>query len=172
MDNQKVVGLYARLVVEVEYTSDEFIYNSLCEKEVSPGVATQAVQLIPIAFGRHILRDLGIAFCDKFWIFNSVGRVLYRGSLEKNKIFSAAFQLAPILLTKSVLDQVVFRSVEVNSVSQALYAGSSPDNLVPPPVVLFNDYPCAVGMQRAQEVIRSHLKDLYKFEPKPWWGVA
>lgn len=172
MNNQQIVIEYTRLASKTKGVSDDAIYQSLCDKGFSAEISIQAVQIIPVAFGRHLLDGMGITFSEKFWVVDRMGKILQSGSFSENPIFVAALSLAPGLLNAAVSEDVVWRSAEVNCVNTALNAGSDPKNLALAPVAIFRGEPGAIGLRHVQETMSAHILELYKSkrpDSKTWW---
>jgi hypothetical protein len=176
MNIEDLVTQYTKLAIENQGCSDEELLSGLCSLGLPADQALEAVRFIPIAFARHFLDGMGITFSERYWVFSPAGKEVSSGSLTSNPIFHMASELAPKLLTKPAIEQIVFRSAEANSVNQALNSGSKSQNLQLAPVVLFTGTPTAMGLELAQSKISSFLRNELAKEPivqakKSWWRI-
>lgn len=82
MQTQNLINSYIQLVIKSPEIDDEVITRSLMASAYSEVDACNAVRFIPLAVGRQFLRDLGIEFCEQYWVFSSEGEILEQNALK------------------------------------------------------------------------------------------
>lgn len=172
MNPTQVTHLYTQICVEAPGLSDDEVAQSMIAHGCPPNSAVDATRFLPLAFGRQFLNGLGISFAEKYWLFSSEGKIDEEGLLPEHSLFKTALELAPALMSKPVVSNIVVRSSEVNAVNNAMNNGSQPSNLRLAPVAFFNGEPSKEGFNKAQEHINAFLKQSQSAEgKKPWWKV-
>lgn len=174
MNPAQTVQLYVQSCVELEGKSDEVIVESM-EKQGCPAkLAIEASRHAPIAFARQFLDGMGIMFSDEYLVLSARGEIEERGKLSSHPLYAEALRVAPAIMSKQLINTVVFRSSEANAVNNAMNAGSKPENLRLAPVLMFSGQPTEEGLREAQKLTTSFLqeKPASKTAPaKPWWRL-
>jgi hypothetical protein len=160
MDSAHIVICYAQIVAhpELQAVVNEALAHPLEHLGATSAEAADAIQLIPIAFARHFMADMGITFSDRYWIFGVDGDLIKQGLLMSDPIYEAAVALAPKLLSKEVVEGVICRSAEFNVINESLNAGSRPEDLRLAPVARFRGNPTEAGIKLVQSKINAYLK--------------
>lgn len=114
-----------------------------------------------------MLGGLGIVFSDEFFIFESDGALVERGTLSSNETFRQALSASK---SASSFEHIALRSAEVNAINNALNAGSDPSDLVTAPVMIFLDPPTEDGREKVQLFTKDCL-GAPKPQKKPWWKL-
>ena len=174
MDPAQTVQLYVQSCVELEGKPDEVIVEAMEQGGCPARLAIDATRYAPIAFARQFLDGMGIMFSDEYLVLSAKGEIEERGVLSSNPLYNEALRVAPAIMSKQLINTVVFRSSEANAVNNAMNAGSKPENLRLAPLLMFNGQPTEEGLHEAQQLTTSFLqtKPATKTVPaKPWWRL-
>ncbi len=155
----EVVTQYTLLAPQLapQAESDTAIARMLRERGFTWEQSRDALWFTPIAFGRRVLQSKGMTFSEEFFVFSPDGEILQKGRLLDNEIYRAAIELAPALLSDSVIKHVAFQSPEIRSFMEAISKGSNPTDLKGAPVVFFSGRPTSAGLERARRMTRSYF---------------
>jgi hypothetical protein len=120
--------------------------------------AMEVTSFIPLAFGRELLRGMGVNLSDSYVQAGERDGTCVERKLADEPMFSKARALVPMIaaeLGQDVFTAVALQSSELRAVNEALNHGVSPDGLVAsPPIVIWPD-----GLVRPASGKR------------PWWKV-
>jgi hypothetical protein len=174
MNPAQTVQLYVQSCVELEGNPDAAIVGAMEQRGCPVDLAIEATRYAPIAFARQFLDGMGIMFSDEFLVLSSKGEIEERGTLSSHPLYQEALRVAPSIMSKQLINTVIFRSSEANAVNNALNAGSKPENLRLAPVLIFNGQPTEEGLLEAQRLTTSFLqaKPTAKTNTaKQWWRL-
>ena len=159
-------------VAESNANEQEIYHLALTSRGVAVNQAQDSYRLVQIAFGRFLMKDMGIQFSPDYWRFSEAGQHLATEQLADNAVFLAAQTLASSLMTKPVISALAFTSPELRAVNDLLRQGSKAADLALAPVVLFEGKPNNEALQKAGEQMRQHLNKMSESAPrKPWWKI-
>ena len=159
-------------VAENGGAEQEIYHLALTSRGVALNEAQDSYRLIQIAFGRFLMKDMGIQFSPDYWRFSEAGQHLTTEKLADNTVFVAAQTLWSSLMTQPVISALALTSPELRAVNDLLHQGSKPADLALAPVVLFEGKPDDEAIQKAGEQMRQHLNGMSASTPrKPWWKV-
>ena len=134
--------------------------------------AQDSYRLVQIAFGRFLMKGMGVRFSPDCWRYTESGEHRATEQLENHPVFRAAQKVSPTQMTKPVIDALVLTSPELKAVNDLMQQGSKSEDLALAPVVLFEGNPDNAAIQKAGEHMRRHLNDAAETEArKPWWKV-
>lgn len=133
------VGQAVALIATKPTLDDQALRQFLEKQQLSPHDASRAVAFVPLAFGRVLLRSLGVTFDDAALIETNGQR--REVQLSSEPVFAEATRLAEDAFTQGTLSKELFtavamRSAEVAAVNAALNAGHPAQSLVTAPPVL------------------------------------
>jgi hypothetical protein len=122
-------------------SDDRQVYSALIESDIQPEMAEKLVMFLPIAYGRVLLKKMGIRFSNQF------KRALNDGTLVEHAfadepIWSAVVECPREEVSGGISGEhlicVAARSAEFDAANQLLNGGSGPENIVlTPPVILW-----------------------------------
>jgi hypothetical protein len=142
-----------------DFTEDD-VYTALAEAGVPIALADRAYKFTQTAWGRELLAGLGISFAPTYLCLNGAGEVVESGLLADEPCFATAVGLARKYRGAPGFLRLAVMSADVNTVNNALHAGSKPENLVTAPACLFLEAPTAQGMENARKALAEHLAAL------------
>ena len=104
--------------------------QALAARGFDTRAAERMVVFAPVAFGRYLLRDMGIKFDPTFEVRGDRVRTAAPLPLDQMPEYVAAVRAAPIVASSSPgFRALALRSAEVNAVNNLLIKGSQPANL-------------------------------------------
>jgi len=152
MDKGTAIHCAAPILAQYGHTDPAVLRLRLLGAGLSKAQAIAAARFIPLAFGRELLKGMGVTLTD---YYVRSGAIDEERKLDAEPIFTAASYLASIIAKESpeIFGAVAIQSSEVQAVNAALNAGSDAKDLIasPPVVVVDKDEPAE--------------------EAKPWWKV-
>ncbi|HVX91558.1 MAG TPA: hypothetical protein VHC20_08200 [Candidatus Paceibacterota bacterium] len=174
-DDAQIVTAYLDVLAASPQVTDQSITETLRAAGFAEPFVSQAVQFVPIAFGRALLDGLGIRFSQNYVLLNGEGRLVERGALDSLVVYKTALTAASS--RPDVVKAVALRSAETNAINNALNSGSNPADLAMAPVMAFTEAVTQRGAARAQELLQSMLEDIRVENPpaapqatrKPRW---
>lgn len=138
---RRAVAMFRKLA----NSDDGQVCSALIESGVQPEIAEKLVMFLPIAYGRVVLKKIGIRFSDSFKHPLNDG-TLVEHAFADEPIWRAIVECACDEVSRGIsgehLLSVAARSAEFDAVNQLLNAGSTPANIVlTPPVILWHIKP-------------------------------
>jgi hypothetical protein len=118
---ETIAWAIAALCSNSDSTDDEIV-DLLVGHGVPPGLAARAILMLPLAFGRKLLRGMIVAPDE----IHEGERVR---ALSSDPVFAAAAARAEDA-TRDQMQAIALRSSEVHAVNSALQAGAKPEGLV------------------------------------------
>lgn len=165
MTPDEAVGVLERLLASrSEFTEDD-LHQGMADAGIPPAEAERAIKFAQIAWGRGFLETTGVQFSDQYSCLGPDGVVSEAGELRQEPHYAAAWKIWKSAAPSSGLARFAAMSADVNAVNQAVNAGSSPEDLVTGPMVMFMDHPTPLERQLAPPASRSAAAAA----PKPWW---
>ena len=162
---------YVSAIADSPEIDDGDLIALLESRGVEETIAERIVRFAPVAFGRALLADMGIAFSDDFLRFDGDGNLIFSGKLSADDVFATSVASVATHSNSSAYQTIALSSSEVHSVNQALNAGSNPADLVLAPVAIFDQLPTDAGMERAHQhltkILRPHSPT--QRQEKAWW---
>lgn len=131
----------------------------------------KAVNLIPRALGRELLKESDLSFEDSFSILDEQGNAVEHGRLSRDPIFRAASKVDFEEIGHQLFSLHALKSAEVDAVNQALEAGSCAEDLVFSGTVLMGAPVSSARPARSEpksEPPKPHTSEKDD-EKKPWW---
>lgn len=139
----RAVHAYVEVLRAEPSLEDQQIQRELLASGVEPSVAVGCVTFVPLAFGRTIVRDLGVEPADSYVEHDPAN------STEREKPLGEQLEY---IWSKSVADlyarsdeygeafgTIATRSAEVDAINNALHSGCDPESLrgaaLDPPIV-------------------------------------
>ena len=164
---------YVSAIADSPEIDDGELIALLESRGVEETIAERIVRFAPVAFGRALLADLGIAFSDDFLRFDGDGNLTLSGKLSADDVFAASVASVATHSNSPAYQTIALSSAEVHSVNQALNSGSNPADLVLAPVAIFDQPPTDTGMDRAHQHLAKILQPHSPTQPqdKPWWKI-
>lgn len=162
---------FAAAISESNERSEAELIALLESSGIDEAVAERTVRFTPVAFGRALLRDMGITFSDDFLRFDGDGNLVHSGKLSHDEVFVASVKNVPSLADSPAFEAIALSSSEVHTVNQMLNSGSNSADLVLAPVAIFDQMPTDAGMQLAQQHLAKLLQPDGSHDTplKPWW---
>jgi hypothetical protein len=117
-------------------TDVEIVYL-LVSKQISHQDAWKLVSFLPLAFGRVLMNSSGASFSDKY-IMDINGKKPQEKLLKNEPFFHESMSIARDRgsYCQEYWTNIITRSAEINSINQALHAGSNLEDLVlAPPII-------------------------------------
>jgi hypothetical protein len=133
---QQAVQLAVQVFRANPNASADEILSRVLESGIDRPMAVQLVALLPIAYGRVMLRDDGVRFSDTYICLGEQGQAERRGRIEALPLWSAIIHFArgdgePFF-------PIASRSSEIRAANEALRDGKKLRDLVwSPPVFLW-----------------------------------
>lgn len=118
------------------------VRTKLVEAGISIKMAADIVEFLPIAVARAVMEGMGIRFSDEYVRQTAQGRVIEHKNLADEPVFREGLAVAGELSAygDEMFQALVRRSPEYRAVSQALEAGSRPEELIcAPPTMIANE---------------------------------
>jgi hypothetical protein len=116
---------------------DSDLVQALVARGFETKAAERTVIFAPVAFGRYLLRDMGIKFDPTFEVRGDRFQTTSPLPLDQMAEYVAAVRAAPIVASSSPgFRALALRSAEVNAVNSALTKGSQPANLQLSPTLI------------------------------------
>jgi len=164
-EDDTIVAAYLDAVAAAPDVSDADLHDILRAAGYRAVLVAQALQFIPIAFGRALVADVGVRFSPNFILVTGDGLQVKRGALDT----LVTYRVARSLLTSraDVMRSVGLRSAEVRAINSALHAGSKPADLSMAPIVAFTDPASEIGTERAHELVRALAQHEAGVLPQP-----
>lgn len=142
--------------------TEDQLHQALADNGVTDALADRAIKFTQIAWGRLLLDGLKINLSPVYLCFDAEGKVIETGLLIEEPYFIAATRLGPQLLPTSAGQRLAMTSADMQTVNNALNAGSKPENLVLGPAGVFLANPTSAGLLNAQKVISQHMASSQK----------
>ena len=172
MTPEEQVQIIAEIASRNSESEQEIYHLALTSRGVTLNEAQDSYRLVQIAFGRFLMKDLGIQFSPDYWRFSEAGQHLVTEKLSDNAVFLAAQTLSSSLMIKPVISALALTSPELRAVNDLMKQGSKSADLALAPVVLFEGRPNNEAIEKAGKQMRQHLNDIpYSVKSKPWWKV-
>jgi uncharacterized protein DUF6348 len=109
---------------------DRDLARALVARGFETKAAERMVVFAPVAFGRYLLRDMGIDFDPTFEVRGERFQTTSPLLLDQMAEYVAAVRAAPIVASSSLgFRALALRSAEVNAINNALIKGSQPADL-------------------------------------------
>lgn len=167
MTPEAAVTLLAEIVSNRSDFTDDEVYAAMSDTSMADSIADLAYKFTQIAWGRALLRDLGIEFPDNYICFNGEGEVIESGLLEEQPYFVAAVAMAKQYAETPGFQRLALMAAEVHAVNDLLLQGSEPQNLKTTPPALFLEPATPEGQEHAREYLMQTLGP--QKTKKPWW---
>jgi hypothetical protein len=177
-DESTIVSAYLDAIATSPDATNAKLRDLLVTTGYDHALVSQAIQFVPVAFGRVLLSNLGIQFSPNYILLSGEGWLVERGLLESLEVYRTAQAMTSS--RADAMRAVALRSAEVTAINSALNAGSNPADLAAVPVVAFTESATQQGVARAQELLQSLLEDArleagsQAEQPrtgKPWWKL-
>ena len=141
------VGAYIDLVRDCPNRSDDELQEQLVSLGVEESVALGCVTFVPLAFGRQIVLDLGVAVADTYVEYDLCSEQQTEKPLAEQLEFIWAKAVAGIYRQSpdyvSAFKSITIRSAELDSVNNALHGGATEESLreshIGPPTVFVGE---------------------------------
>jgi hypothetical protein len=165
------------IAARAEFTEDD-VYAAMAAAGIPDPVADRAYKFTQTAWGRAFLDGLGVQFSSDYLCFNAAGDVIESGQLADQPFFAAAVRLAPQHARSPGFQRFVLMSADVNTVNNALHAGSKQENLAMGPAAFFMEAPTPAGMDKARQLLSERVPKSKRGssssakpadDKKPWW---
>jgi hypothetical protein len=143
------VAHYIDLVRDSPQLSDEELENRLTALEVEESVAHGCITFVPLAFGRAIVKDLGVSVPDSYIEYDLSTKQQTEKPLGEQFEFIWAKSVLDIYRQSpeynSAFKTIAVRSAEVDAINSALHGGCTEEDLresnLGPPTVFVGEPP-------------------------------
>jgi hypothetical protein len=168
------VAELAGIIARMPGAGDDAVFDELVRRGASEVVAEQAIALIPLAFGRALLAQMG-SKTSVHCILIAKDKQQRTLRLDRFPMFREAMRLANDAsrygtAAPEAFSALAMRSVEVIMLNKMLHAGSKAQNLVmtPPAIIVVNEWEADAGPSATLSAATT-TATTFASPKKPWW---
>jgi len=153
-------------------TNEDAIYEALEAAGIPKEQADRLYKFTQIAWGRVLLDGLNITFTQQYFCLDADGSIIESGQLHKEPYYAYAMSWISQNPPHPAFEFMATTSSDVNTVNQALHAGSKLENLILSPPIIFLAVPTEEGLKKAKELMIKHVEAIdAQNKKKPWWKI-
>jgi hypothetical protein len=123
---------YLNLVITHPRLNEGQLEEALIRQGISPGLAEDCVVFVPLAWGREVVEGLGVQYSPLVRVHSLIDGSEWEQPLTYEMVYAWARAMIGLYRTKErneVFQLVSVRSAEVDCINNALFAGTSQEDL-------------------------------------------